>query len=85
MIKDYLKNKNVCIVGPAESINNTNKGDYIDGFDVVVRINYAKIDNPKEVESRLLQIPGVVQVGLFVNMCDDIVLATKNGIEVLSK
>ena len=33
MIKDYLKNKNVCIVGPAESINNTNKGDYIDGFD----------------------------------------------------
>ena len=85
MIKDYLKNKNVCIVGPAESINNTNKGDYIDGFDVVVRINYAKIDNPKEVESRLLQIPGVVQVGLFVNMCDDIVLATKNGIEFLSK
>ena len=44
-----------------------------------------KIENPKEIESKLLQIPGVVQVGLFVNMCDDVVLATKDGIEVLSK
>ena len=44
-----------------------------------------KIDDPKEIESKLLQIPGVVQVGLFVNMCDDVVLATKDGIEVLSK
>ena len=44
-----------------------------------------KIENPKEIESKLLQIPGVVQVGLFVNMCDDVVLATKYGIEVLSK
>lgn len=44
-----------------------------------------KIENPKEIESKLLQIPGVVQVGLFVNMCDDVVLATKDGIEVLSR
>ena len=44
-----------------------------------------KIENPKEIESKLLQIPGVVQVGLFVDMCDDVVLATKDGIEVLSK
>ena len=44
-----------------------------------------RIENPKEIESKLLQIPGVVQVGLFVNMCDDVVLATKDGIEVLSR
>jgi len=52
MIKDYLKGKNVCIVGPAESINNTNKGDYIDSFDVVVRINYAKVDNPSDTGTK---------------------------------
>ena len=44
-----------------------------------------KIENPKEIESKLLQIPGVVQAGLFVNMCDEVVLATKDGIEVLSR
>ena len=63
-----------------ENIFNTDNDNFI--LDAHVG---PKIDDPKEIESKLLQIPGVVQVGLFVNMCDDVVLATKDGIEVLSK
>ncbi len=36
---DYLRNKKVIVVGPAYYLNNQNKGDYIDNFDVVVRIS----------------------------------------------
>ena len=39
------------------------------------------IDEPISCESNVLQIAGVVQVGLFNNMCDAVVLAGKDGIE----
>ena len=35
---DYLKNKNVVIVGPSESFIGTDRGKYIDSFDVIVRL-----------------------------------------------
>ena len=40
-----------------------------------------KISNPIETESEILQIAGVVQVGLFNNMCDAVVLAGVDGIQ----
>lgn len=38
------------------------------------------IDDPISCESNVLQIAGVVQVGLFNNMCDAVVLAGSNGV-----
>ena len=40
-----------------------------------------KISNPIMTESDILQIAGVVQVGLFNNMCDAVVLAGVDGIQ----
>ena len=40
-----------------------------------------KISNPIMTESDILQIAGVVQVGLFNNMCDAVVLAGRDGIQ----
>ena len=40
-----------------------------------------KIYEPIKTESEILQIAGVVQVGLFNKMCDAIVLAGRNGVE----
>lgn len=37
--KDYLKGKSVALVGPAEYLTKLDTGDYIDSFDIVVRIN----------------------------------------------
>jgi ribose 5-phosphate isomerase A len=40
------------------------------------------INNPVELESRILTIPGVVEVGLFNNMCDVFIIGSANGVEV---
>ena len=39
------------------------------------------IQDPLEMERKILNIAGVVQVGLFNNMCDVVVLAGANGVE----
>ena len=36
---NYLYNKRVAIVGPSSNTYNTKQGEYIDGFDIVVRLN----------------------------------------------
>ena len=41
--------------------------------------------NPLEMERMILNIAGVVQVGLFINMCDVVVLASSDGVVVLEK
>jgi ribose 5-phosphate isomerase A len=45
----------------------------------------ATITNPVETEAALLALAGVVQVGLFNNMCDVVVMASGDGITVLTK
>jgi len=42
-----------------------------------------RITDPQESERSLLQLAGVVQVGLFVGMCDVVYLAGSNGVERL--
>lgn len=42
-----------------------------------------KISDPLTSESEILMIAGVVQVGLFNNMCDAVVLAGSNGVETI--
>ena len=43
------------------------------------------LTHPEETERKLLNLAGVVQVGLFNNMCDVVVLASSNGVSVLEK
>jgi len=39
--KNYIQNKKVIIVGPAGYLKDQNRGEYINSFDIVVRINHA--------------------------------------------
>lgn len=39
------------------------------------------ISQPAQMEQEILRIAGVVQVGLFIDMCDAVVLAGKEGVE----
>ena len=41
------------------------------------------ISNPKDLEQKLLNIAGVVEVGLFVDICDVVVMASSGGIVTL--
>ena len=42
------------------------------------------IDEPVKLEGKILNIAGVVQVGLFNEMCDVVVLANDSGVEILT-
>ena len=39
------------------------------------------IEEPRKIEREILMIAGVVQVGLFNDMCDAVILAGSNGVE----
>ena len=41
------------------------------------------IKDPETIESQLLHLAGVVEVGIFADMCDTVVLAGKSGVEIL--
>ena len=43
------------------------------------------ITDPSELESALLDIAGVVEVGLFVGICDAVVMASNTGVLTLVK
>ena len=43
------------------------------------------ISNPESLERGISEIPGVVEVGLFVGMCDAVVMASSGGVETLVK
>ena len=43
----------------------------------------ATISDPVAVEANILNVAGVVQVGLFNNMCDAVVLASGEGVQTL--
>ena len=58
----------------------TDNGNYI-----VDAATGPAITNPKLTESDLLNIAGVVQVGLFNDMCDVVILASSDGIKTLIK
>ena len=45
----------------------------------------ATINEPETTEAALLALAGVVQVGLFNNMCDAVVLASPSGVKILEK
>ena len=45
----------------------------------------ASMTDPEATETALLALAGVVQVGLFNNMCDVVVLASSSGVKTLEK
>jgi ribose 5-phosphate isomerase A len=42
-----------------------------------------KLSEPEKLEVDILKIAGVVQVGLFNNMCDVVVLAKNSGVQTI--
>ena len=48
---------------------------------VILDAHLPRIDNPRELEIALNQIPGVVETGLFVGRTDLLIVGTANGVE----
>lgn len=57
-----------------------------DNGNEILDVHNLKIDKPKELESKINQIPGVITVGLFAHRRADIlIIADKNNIETIKK
>lgn len=48
----------------------------------IVDVHMARIDHPRDLETQLNQIPGVVETGLFVGRTDLLIVGTRQGVEI---
>lgn len=48
---------------------------------MIVDVHLAQIDQPRDLEIALNQIPGIVETGLFVNRTDVLIVGTPQGVE----
>ncbi len=62
-----------------EEIYVTDNGNYI------VDCKFEEIRDPKTLEREIDEIPGVVEIGLFVNLVDEIIIGRKDGVEIRKK
>ena len=56
-----------------------------DNSNYIIDCEFDKIDNPEQLEVEINIIPGVVENGLFINLADNIIVGSKQGIKTLSK
>lgn len=56
-----------------------------DGGHLILDAFFGRISNPEALSRDLLDIPGVVQHGLFLNLCSKAYVATPDGVKTLVK
>jgi len=72
-LEDYLRNKTVALVGPSPYLSNYKKGEEIDAYDVVVRIQH-DINNPESYGTR----SDIIQSCLNPNYANPLIEHLKN-------
>ena len=50
-----------------------------DNGNFIIDVDFGKIENPSDLNMKLLKIPGVVDTGLFVNMASKAYIGQKDG------
>jgi ribose 5-phosphate isomerase A len=55
-----------------------------DGGHVLLDASFGLIPAPLELQNILMQIPGVVETGLFIGLCDTALIASDSGIEIVT-
>ena len=52
--------------------------------DTSLTVNSALVSqNPADLEKNISKIKGVIEVGLFIGICDAVVLSSSSGVEIL--
>ena len=55
-----------------------------DGGNAIIDCQFAEIADPEELDSRLQTVVGVFETGLFLGLCDLLVVGTEDGVEQLA-
>jgi len=54
-----------------------------DGKHYIIDLHLNRIDSPELLNKKLNLIPGVIETGLFINVCDVLIIGKKNDCEIL--
>ena len=79
-VQKLFKDKNVCIIGPARNLISKNKGENIDKYDLVCRVNSSYI-----IDTKLVKDYGNRTDVLFSTCNHTVCEAIKNNIHLLNK
>jgi ribose 5-phosphate isomerase A len=55
-----------------------------DGGNAIIDCHFAEIGDPEELDARLQAVVGVFETGLFLGLCDVLVVGTQDGVEQLT-
>jgi ribose 5-phosphate isomerase A len=55
-----------------------------DGGHLIIDASFGRIPDPNALQHALRDIPGVVETGLFIGLCDMAIVASPAGIEILT-
>lgn len=67
-----------------EKRNQNNNSFITDNGNFILDLHLETIENPQKLESDLNKLAGVLDCGLFCNIANIVVLASKNGLEIIS-
>jgi ribose 5-phosphate isomerase A len=56
-----------------------------DGNHYIIDLHLNNIENPAELNTKLLLIPGVVETGLFLEICDVLIVGADDGCKIIFK
>ena len=56
-----------------------------DNMNYLLDCEFKVIDDPREVDTQLRSIPGVVETGLFIDLADMVIVGTREGIKTLER
>ena len=70
-------------LGASTTIRNRSDGSpYLtDGGNKIVDCRFATVDDPKALDRQLQCIAGVLETGLFLDLCDTLIVGTENGVD----
>jgi ribose 5-phosphate isomerase A len=54
-----------------------------DNSNYIIDCDFGRIDDPETLEREINSIPGVVENGLFINLVDEVIVGSKQGIITL--
>ena len=52
-----------------------------DGGNHIVDCRFSSIDDPESLDLRMQSVPGVLETGLFIGLCDTLIVGTETGAE----
>jgi ribose 5-phosphate isomerase A len=70
-------------LGAATSIRQGADGSLVitDGGNAIIDCRFPDVPDPSSLDSRLQVVSGVLETGLFIDLCDTLVIGTSEGVE----